>query len=362
MSSFDELGQRALERLAEIWEVDGEVRWIKGGKGEAPGFNWWPGDFRVCARVQQAAEAAADSELRIMVVTDFLKNAPIESDRFMKFVAMTAPVATSTYGWVYVPVESPGPTPTVSGLRFSSSAYFTRDTIGWMPELLAETAVIQPINAQLHASMMAELLGGEPNTSRPAHLRDIEFNGVLGVVGDIYAPSGKGPSRWSGTDEFEIFAEKWGQSDYCVSMGNRTRLSLATSFGNNFAMIHLLTEAKHLQLGHGLMATLELPYGDTLPAIAKEAAVLNLYETLSWTGFPQLGCWHATESRTDETVLAFTLFMPNALYRPGLATNIAWWFLRRARWVREERYPDVQDLPLTDIPERLSAVPREETD
>jgi hypothetical protein len=41
--------------------------------------------------------------------------------------------------------------------------------------------------------------------------------------------------------------------------------------------------------------------------------------------------------------------MPNALYGPGLATNIAFWFLRRARWVREQRFPDIKDVTMLEV-------------
>jgi hypothetical protein len=211
--------------------------------------------------------------------------------------------------------------------------------------------------------MMAETFGsGEPDTSRPTHLRDLEFDEMLDVVAKVYVPHGRGPSRWSDTGEFEAFVEQWGRSDQCFGSADYTGMSLETPFGSESALIHFSTEEEHPQLGNGLTAILQLPFADTSIAIAKEVAALNLLEAVSWTGFPQLGCWHAIDIRPGQKAPAFTLFMPNVLYRPGLITHFAMWFLLRVRWVREQRHPAMQDLPLTDIAERLAAMLGEESD
>ena len=363
MSSLDDRGRQVLERVAEVWHIDSGIRWIEGEENDSPGFDWWPGDFRVSVRVNVPEGAGADGELKVVVSTDFLKNVAVESGRFAEWVAATGAYTTSTYGLVYPSVDMVGPTPASRRLRLSSTAYVTRETIGWMPDLLAHAALIQPINAQLYAPMMPDVLGsGEPDASRPDHLRDLEFDEMLDIVAKVYVPHGRGPSRWSGTDEFEIFAEQWGRSDHCFGSADYTGMSLETPFGSESALIHFSTEEEHPQLGHGLTAALKLPFVDTSLAIAKEVAALNLLEAVSWTGFPQKGCWHAIDIRPGEKAPAFTLFMPNALYRPGSVTHFALWFLQRARWVREQRYPAMQDLPLTNIPERLAAMLGEEAD
>src|SRR6478736_7734239 len=146
---------------------------------------------------------------------------------------------------------------------------------------------------------------GEPDTSRPAHLADAGLDGILEAISKVYAPLGESPSRWSGTDEFERFVEKWGRSDYCFGSGDPTGMALDTPFGDDSALIRLLTNWKHPQLGHGLLATLQLRPMDSALATAKEAAALNLLEAISWTGFPQLGCWHSKELRPGEDGLAF---------------------------------------------------------
>jgi hypothetical protein len=359
MSSLDEFGKQVLDRLVEAWHIDSGIRWIEGGRDEPPGFHWWPGDFRVSVRINRREEAAAHRDLKVTVRTDYLKDVPTESDRFAEWAAATA-LENSTYAWHYFPrgifsAEMAGSERAAGLVWLGSSAYVSRDTIGWMPELLAGTALLQPINAQHQAGIMTEVIGsGEPDTSRPADLRHLAFDDILETVADHYAPLGKGPSHWSGTDELKMIAEKWGRSDDLSDVGDPAGVSLEIPLGGVSAHIQLLTVEVHPQLGHGLMASLQLPYFDTFPYIANEAAALNLLEFGSWTGFPQLGCWRASKMRQPGiSGLAFTLFMSNALYRPGLATHIAAWLLRRALWAYEVRYPDIQDLAILDLKQRV---------
>ena len=70
---------------------------------------------------------------------------------------------------------------------------------------------------------------------------------------------------------------------------------------------------------------------------------------MTWTGISQLGCWHCAESRGGDDGVAFTLFIPNALYMPGLSTQIAFWFLDRSRWVRDLKFPDLKDATMIEI-------------
>ena len=85
--------------------------------------------------------------------------------------------------------------------------------------------------------------------------------------------------------------------------------------------------------------TLQLPRFAEATAIAAECAYLNFLEVVSWTGFPLLGCWHPHVSREGRAGVTFTTFVPNALYQPMLATNLALWML----------WPELQDKRMADI-------------
>jgi hypothetical protein len=84
---------------------------------------------------------------------------------------------------------------------------------------------------------------------------------------------------------------------------------------------------------------------------------LNYWEANNWTDFPQLGCW--VDYKIGEKIgLAHASFVPNALYRDGLATNFAIWSIARVRWLRHDYFPELKDKPMEEIlNERLMMQP-----
>jgi hypothetical protein len=161
-------------------------------------------------------------------------------------------------------------------------------------------------------------------------------------VNELYAPKGKNPSWWRDTEEFVNFAEKYGRSDECFGIGDKSGLTLETPFGDRSALIRLRSEVEHPQLGSGLFVTVQIPF--TAEEISKEVAWLNFLEARSWTDFPQLGCWQIHHNE-----LAHVSFVPNAFYADGLATNFAFWSVARARWLRQTRWPKLEDKPMIEI-------------
>jgi hypothetical protein len=354
VNSKSDRALQVLQRIAEVWQVDAKrINWSQETEHHAAGFEWWPGDFCVRVYAHHAKEQCGDAEFKIIIRTDFLKDVAVDSERFERMAAVASRFFTSTYAWVYPPQafwQRFEPSESKPGLWFSSSGYISPENIEWMPDLLANTGIVQPINAQIQARHVVEVLGsGAPDMSRPQALRREGLDDILWVVDQVFAPLGKNPSRWVGTGEFEAFAEKWAQCDLCFGFGDASGMTLETPFGNDSALIRFHSEQKHPQLGHGLLITLQLPNSGDELTIAREAAELNLLEAVTWTDFPQLGCWHPNKNRVDQEGLAFSLFIPNALYRPNLATHIAFWFMQRARWAREQKFPDMKDVTMLEV-------------
>jgi hypothetical protein len=354
MNQTNDRALDVLQHIAAVWQIDSRrVAWTKASEQNSAGFDWWPGDFCVRVRAHKRGETPDPANFKVVIRTDFLKSVAIDTDRFEELAAILSRFATSTYAWIYAPnsfCQRFEPSAEKPSLWFSSCAYITPNSIGVMPNLLAHTGLIQPINAQIQAPTMAEMLGsGSPDTSRPETLKDAGLDGILETVAHVFAPEGERPSRWASTKEFEEFAENWAKSDRCFGFGDASGMTLETPFGSDSALIQLRTAEKHPQLGHGLLITLQLPYSADRLTIARQAAELNLCEYILWTDFPQLGCWHCNQSPGKLEGLAFSLFIPNALYQPDLATQIAFWFLRRARLVREFKFPEVEDLNMLEI-------------
>ena len=203
---------------------------------------------------------------------------------------------------------------------------------------------MQPINAQIQAAGMSDVLGGAPDVSRPEGLRIDGLDDILELAAQVYAPIGRDASRWIGTDEFRSIADKCGQSDYCLGSGDDQGLTLETSFGSDSALIRLRADEKHPQLGSGMPATLQLPTFGTPDSIANDCAFYNLLDTF-WNDIPLFGCWHPSTSRGQECP-AFSSFVPNALYECNIASRTVLWLLDRARMVHRERFPQLEDKPM----------------
>lgn len=347
-----------LKRIADTWMIDpGKAYWQEDGPEGFRTFSWWPGDFRLKASVNQH-EAFADPAVRIRIDTDFIRGIDVNSEAFPSLMSSMAHLYTSTYAWMSVPAELQDAAGDQgledfdsTRLWLSATAYVREETVGWLPEFFARMVVLQPISAQIYANEIAQLLGAEPDTSVGPSETHAPLDEIFGVLGQVYIPIGKQPSRWGDCDEFEKFAETWGRSDSCFGTGDPAGLTLETPFGDDSALVRLMTDQAHPQLGNGLLVTLQLPMLGDEKEIVKLTNELNYMEAIMWTGFPLLGCWHSRELG-EQAVAAFSLFVPNALYQPMIATNAAFWMLHRARWVRSSRFEHLVDRPMIEILER----------
>jgi hypothetical protein len=347
-----------LQRIADAWLIDpDQLNWHAAELEGSQAFSWEPGKFCVNVRSNQH-DAFEDAAVRIRIDTDFIRNIDPKSEAALSLLASMGPFFTSTYAWACFPpeiqdtlVDTTLESGTLDKLWLSATAYVRDETAGWLPEFLARMSVLQPINAQIYAAELTKTLGGVPDTTDTARDEDTPFDEILGVLGQVFVPAGQEQSRWSNCDEFLRFAETWGQSDNCFGTGDPTGLTLEAPFGDDTVLVRLFTDQKHPQLGNGLLATLQLPTLSSELKAAKLANELNFMETTTWTGFPLLGCWHSRKVGEAYTA-AFSLFIPNALYQPMIATNAAFWMLHRARWVKNSRFEHLVDRPMIEILER----------
>jgi hypothetical protein len=346
MTSVRDIGKQAVEQIAAMWQVD-PARSVQ----REDGFEWWPGDFRVAVTAHRRPDGSVPECWCLTIRTDFLKDVPVDNEKFVQLTALSAHVAALTCAWVYPPAEllqrygiAERPK-----LWLANSAYVTAETADWLPHFLASMGLMQPTNAQIQAAGTAEIIqGGSPDVSSPRGMKLEGLDGMLDVAELVFAPRGNEANRWIGTGEFEETAETWGRSDLCFGIGDPQELTLETPFGEASALIRLRTSERHPQLGTGLLGTIQLPIENECNAVAHECARLNFMETL-WTDIPLFGCWSPHQSLNGRYAPAFTSFIPNALYRPGLATNMALWLFARARWVRMELFPQLRDRAMAEI-------------
>jgi hypothetical protein len=348
-------GRELLQRIADDWAIGhGGAHWEDDGPSGYSGFSWWPGDFCVTARANLPA-ANTDKSVRLRIDTDFIRGIDLGSEATALLLASMAHRYTSGYAWVHVPPElenifreAAAEDFDPSSLWLSTTAYIKEENAGWLPQFFGRMAILQAMSAQIQAGDLAEVLHAEPNTSSDPSNPQAPLDEILYVLGEVIAPIGKEPSRWDGSEEFADFAETWGRNDNCFGTGDPTGLTLETPFGEDSALIRLLTDQGHPLLGNGLLATLQLPVIAADLDVARLVNELNYTEASTWTGFALIGCWHS-QKVGDDSRPVFSTFVPNVYHQPMIATVVAFWMLNRARWARAELYPNRTDRPMIEI-------------
>lgn len=342
-----ELCGRAVRSVAEWWRVDpNRVEWRDDG------FDWWPGACRVNVTVLPAPADQHVNACRLTIRTNVLRDVPVNADTstVLSRVARLAP----TYGVAYSPLMlnaaagSDAPTQVWLG----GSAYVIPDTVWWLPHQLAMLSSLQIVDAEAFAEHWATPTGGAVDVSvKPGAEHPFPTAEVINwVKGHVCQPEAA-ESRWKGSGEFEACAEQFGCCDTSFGIGDPSGLTLETPIGVDSAQITLLTDHSHPAYGAGLLATLQVRMGDTPAQVREWAAICNLLESTSWTDVPQLGSWSVCEVDAETSRLLHSIFIPNAFYCEGLATNVALWQLGRARWVKSVLWPNLHDCTMAEVME-----------
>jgi hypothetical protein len=360
----NELAAQAIGEIRQVWQVDADRMQTVGDPdhldGPGYGFDWWPGDFKVEVRAQAERDFKVDLRdrpmCRLSVTTDFLSGVDMTQSQIHERLAVCNRLSPTFALVSPVSITAASDKDLQSGdIRLASTAYFHAG-VPWLPHFFAGATILQPIEAQFHADLVAGWLGGVPNRSRLSTAPRAPDD-MLGLVGDVYAPVGRWNNRWVGTGEFEAIVERWGKSDVAFGFGDHNGILLTTPFGEDLALVQLRTDQPHQDLGNGLFALLVLPFRFAAAEACEIASTLNHLEARYWTGSqapPLIGAWSPTDGGCDEGIMqvAHGMFIPNLLYQIGIAENIALQLIARARWVRRALWPRLTDLPMFEILDR----------
>ncbi len=338
--------EEILREIRAVWQVDDDF-----SESIENGFHWWPGYHKVTVRCLPYSDTDHARAQRVTVTTEFVTGVDFTNPKITAVIASMASFAP-TYSRVYTPPEVAREydMPLDGQISFQSSVCVRPDTVGWLPALFAKLAIMQPIDAERLAAAEAELLGGRADTSGPRLVeRGRSIDNMLNVAQAVFVPIGQEACRWAGSDEFGEIAERFGRSDMSFGTGGPEGLTLETPFGTSSALISLHHDIKHPALGAGLLSTIQLPVFEALDASTDTCMWLNFLASRSWTDVPVLGSWHPKQNQGDQYSPAYGVLVPNALYAPGLATNMALWSLGLVRWARQTVWPHLEDRPMHEI-------------
>ena len=336
-----------IEKLLDLWQVDRE-RMVR----TETGFDWWPGQNRVSVKTLKATSSEALGTWKLTITTDFAKGVDLDDKVRQAGLALLSGFCP-TYGMIYFPAEvrKENDLPADGRVFLSSSAYIRQDMVAWLPTLLSGLAILQAIDADRQSKSASAFLGGSVDQSSPRGTSpDSHHDEMLDLWETFFGPASQGPNRFGGLGEYEEFTKVYAQNDNCFGMGDPTGMTLETPLGEESILIRLKTDEEHPNLGVGLLVSMKLPFGVSEAEAIEQCTYLNLMETLGWTSVPQLGSWHPRQlSAGGDYAPAYSSFIPNAVFSPGLVTNLALWQLGRATWVKQTLYSELTHSPMSEI-------------
>lgn len=155
----------------------------------------------------------------------------------------------------------------------------------------------------------------------------------------VALPGWDQPSNW-GSEEFAR-AEKHLRAHGAYANAGDTgvtveflweRGAVSAIAGDCTSLLQIRADQPHPSAGNGLFYRLDLPTNFTDDEACEWAAKLNRAELEGIDTPPFFGAW-CTMPRSG--TLTFAGFWPNVMFRPGTATNIAFWSWARSRFARQ---------------------------
>lgn len=216
----------------------------------------------------------------------------------------------------------------------TTAAVMHADILDWRTKQFAAYTIAQLELAENEAEYLANRSGGTvAQRSHPVAGARTVADDMLGVLEDVFAVDGRTESRFANAFEIETIADAAKGSPIVATAGaSGARVSLEVPFGEETSLLRINGAGRHRRLGNGLMAELLLPELMSQADGARIAGFLNRQEALPQTDTLHYGAWSWFEWPSGRVTATYRLFVPNQLYRPGMAQDISYAMVGRARW------------------------------
>lgn len=215
-----------------------------------------------------------------------------------------------------------------------------REILGWAVPLFMGAVAMQVAEAHVQAGPLSSLLGCQPDESaHPVSGPREEPDEMLSVMETLFAPAGQGPSRFPSVELEEIAEEDSGPS----VLSNASDGGLTAEFpfygatpsilnvargghGPQTALFTASLEEAHPRYGSGCLMLLRLPLSSL------DGPAVNDLNRAEAEGVPSygFGAWCVQDGTP-----VYALFLPNALYRPGLMKAMTMGAFGRCMWTRD---------------------------
>lgn len=314
------------------------------------GFSWW--SYRLAQHVEASepftVPDGSTTACQLRIWTDIATEVPNDGSKISEIMAMANMYQTlSAVVW-------DGSNHTISECC-TSPVY--AETVESRTQVLSVSAIMQNYAAHSRARAMVEVVGGclgesnHPVSGERAHIDDI-----LNVPSGIIAPKGAETSAFAGGLMERLSGEGSPLSELSVlTTGDANGLTAEFPYAGprpaielaaikqppETALLQVMTDQRHPELGSGALVTLKLPKtgqddaGSTanalnlLEAIGKDTIEFSNGGTARTT---LLGAWCVDPSRSERDSLAFVSFVPSIVAKDGVLENLCIYNAVRTRW------------------------------
>jgi hypothetical protein len=259
------LARQILDNLAEIWSDD-HIPIVPTELG----FDWWAGHFKVSLIAHSQVADSGDEETRLVVRTDFLKNVLLE-DQQRRHLAMAMGGFALLFAWLHVRpklAERFGMHPD-GKVWLDSVFYLNADNASAMTQLVSLVASLQAMTAEFQSEHAAKLLRSEVDVSSHGSPAGDNLHPALCLLDPRIKAASREPCPLTQSEEFAEIALDYGKHDLSFGTAGPGGVTLETPIGDTSALVRVRTDVAHPSFGNGLLASLELPFGDTEEGIAE---------------------------------------------------------------------------------------------
>lgn len=327
-ASYNDFGVNFVHQVHKLAGVPYEAT-----SWELRGFSWWIGDFRQRIWADLGVGEDEDSMMfKVSTATDFVHEVEANSSDLMDKMAVEG--------------RSPSTSALVFDPRDRTLRHWTTITVhegigNWVLPLTIGSAYAQLAAVNSAREDVERVFGGKWHHNNrpmrgPASCNHERVDGWNTECVD----EGRNDSAWAGTGEFAEAVASLRRADVVATLANEALTAefpfaagstpgVATRDGRaGLVRFEMDINAPHAVYGNGLSTRLNLPLSLPDELAHRLCAALNLLETQEFTRSCFVGSWCVGDGG-----IVFMSFIPNILYVPGMALNLALAARARTQWV-----------------------------
>lgn len=324
MKKLDDVGPEVLRFLRESMAIDPEWSVVSPRR-----FEWWGHRLRQVVSATPAVDSGGLALCRLSARTDVARGLTLTGRLEEALAALNMAAAMNA---LVLDRED-------RRLFLSCHMVVHREIAGWAAPLFMSAVATQAAEAHLQAGPLSTLLGCEPDESaHPVSGSREEPDEMLSVAETLFAPAGREPSRFPASELDEIAEDEAGPSVFSNASDGRltaefpfhgatpAMLTVGREGGPETALFTVSVREEHPRYGSGCLMLLRLPVSGFDGPAANDLNRADA-DTAPTYGF---GAW-CVENGTP----VHALFLPSAVYRPGLMKAMTLGACGHATWARD---------------------------